>query len=62
MQINLNTNNYYNTQPTFKSLRVKVFKPAGNGFHIPEFSHNRDTAVYRKDMDWKKLVSFITNK
>lgn len=62
MQINLNTNNYYNTQPTFKSLRAKVFKPVGNGFHIPEFSHNRDTAVYRKDMDWKKLVSFITNK
>lgn len=58
----ISNQNYNNSQVSFKNLRDKVYKPVGKGFHVREFSHNRDTAVYRKDMDWKKLVKFLTNK
>ena len=58
----ISNQNYNNSQVSFKNLRDKVYKPVGKGFHVREFSHNRDTAVYRKDMDWKKLVKYLTKK
>ena len=54
--------NKNNNQTNFGNLQKKVFKPLAKGCIVPEFSHNCDTAVYRQDMDWNKLVKFISNK
>ena len=56
------SDSYKTSQTSFGNLRRKVFKPVSKGFCVPEFSHNCDTAVYRLDMDWKKLCNFIATK
>lgn len=57
---NITQNNKVNN-PNFGNIQKKVFKPTGNGFHIKEFSHNCDTAVFRTDMNWKLLGNKIFN-